>query len=63
MIELFDLAKDPGETTNVADEHPEVVADLQARVIELARSMAPPLFYGNALAATLSAPLATPTDP
>ncbi|GGO36726.1 hypothetical protein GCM10010991_31170 [Gemmobacter aquaticus] len=63
MIELFDLAKDPGETTNVADEHPEVVADLQDRVIELARSMAPPLFYGNALAATLSAPLATPTDP
>jgi arylsulfatase A-like enzyme len=63
MVELFDLASDPGETTNLAESHPEMVADLQARVIGLARAMAPPLFYGNALAATLSAPLSTPTDP
>ena len=63
LVELFDLAADPNETTNLADAHPEIVADLQARVIDLARTMAPPLFYGNALATTLSAPLATPTDP
>jgi arylsulfatase A-like enzyme len=63
LVELFDLANDPGETTNVADVHPDIVAELQARVVELARTMAPPLFYGNALATTLAAPPATPMDP
>ncbi len=63
VVELFDLAKDPNETTNLAEAHPEIVADLQGRVIDLARTMAPPLFFGNALATTLSAPLATPMDP
>lgn len=28
-LELFDLDEDPGETTNVADKHPDVVARLQ----------------------------------
>ena len=28
--ELFDLNNDPGETTNVIDEYPEVVAQLRA---------------------------------
>jgi arylsulfatase A-like enzyme len=63
LVELFDLANDPGETTNVADVHPDIVAELQARVVELARTMAPPLFYANALATTLAAPLATPMAP
>lgn len=61
-IELFDLERDPSETTDVAAQNPETVAALQRHVIELARSMAPPLFYGAALRATLSAPLATPSD-
>ena len=26
--ELYDLSKDLGETSNVADQHPEIVADL-----------------------------------
>lgn len=30
VTELYDLATDPGETTNVAAEHPEVVASLEA---------------------------------
>lgn len=31
MAELYDLASDPGETTDVAGAHPEVVAQLQAQ--------------------------------
>jgi len=60
-IELFDLAADPGETKDVSAQHPDKVAELQAKVIDLARSMAPPLFYSSALSATLSAPLSTPS--
>ncbi|MCX5567731.1 arylsulfatase B [Kaistia nematophila] len=60
-IELFDLAADPGETRDVSAAHPELVAELQTEVVKLAQSMAPPLFYGTALKATLSAPLATPS--
>lgn len=59
-VELFNLDADPSETTNLAAGHPDAVAALQARADALAREMAPPLFYGAALAATLSAPLATP---
>jgi len=32
---LFDLAEDPGETTNVAGEHPEVLEDMTAHLREL----------------------------
>jgi len=32
--ELFDLATDPGETKNVAAEHPEIVNRLRARLIQ-----------------------------
>lgn len=39
--ELYDLAKDPGETTNVAAEHPEIVADLEARLIAYAKQQKP----------------------
>jgi len=35
--ELFDMSKDPGEKTNVADQFPEVVADLEARLVAYAR--------------------------
>ena len=35
--ELFDLARDPGETTNVAHEHPDVVRDLESRLLAYAR--------------------------
>jgi arylsulfatase A-like enzyme len=58
--ELFDLEADPSETTDLSARHPQKVAELQARVVDLARSMAPPLFYAAALKSTLSAPLATP---
>jgi arylsulfatase A-like enzyme len=61
-VELFDLASDPSETTDVSAEHPERVAALQAHVIDLARAMAPPLFYASALRTTLSQPLSTPSE-
>jgi arylsulfatase A-like enzyme len=56
-VELFDLEADASETTDLAGANPERVAELQARVIDLARSMAPPLFFETALGATLSMPL------
>ncbi|MGB7160622.1 MAG: arylsulfatase [Tepidisphaeraceae bacterium] len=39
--ELFNLAKDPGETTNVADQNPEIVRDLEARLMKYAREQKP----------------------
>ena len=36
--ELFDLAKDPGETTDVAAQNPEIVRDLDARLLAYARA-------------------------
>ena len=35
--ELYNLGEDPGETTNLADAHPEIVADLEARLLAYAR--------------------------
>jgi arylsulfatase I/J len=43
-IELFDLSKDPDEKTNLADQNPEKVKELQAWVVDLAKQAAPPLF-------------------
>lgn len=59
-VELFDLDADPSEKTDLSAQHPEKVTELQNKVIALARTMAPPLFYASALKTTLSAPLATP---
>lgn len=56
-IELFDLAKDPSESTNLAEQEPEVVAKLQARITELATEMAPPLLLFEAVRLTFRAPL------
>jgi arylsulfatase A-like enzyme len=39
--ELFDLSKDPGETNNVADRFPEIVRDLEGRLIGYAKEMRP----------------------
>ncbi len=61
-LELFDIEADPSEKTDLSASNPQKVAELQARVIELARTMAPPLFYAAALRITLSAPLSTPGD-
>jgi arylsulfatase A-like enzyme len=36
-VELFDLSKDPGEKTNLAEQFPDVVRDLEARLTAYAR--------------------------
>lgn len=38
---LFDLEKDPGEKDNVADTHPDVVQDLEARLLSYAKQQKP----------------------
>jgi len=52
--QLFNLARDPSETTDVAAENPEVVKDLEARLMAYAREQKPslwikaqPAFVGN----------------
>jgi arylsulfatase A-like enzyme len=62
-VELYNLASDPSEKTDVAAANPDRVAELQARVVALAKEMAPPLFAGEALRATLANPPAIGTAP
>jgi arylsulfatase A-like enzyme len=42
-VELFDLAHDPFEKTNLADQNPKLVAELQRRIEVLAAEGVPPL--------------------
>jgi arylsulfatase A-like enzyme len=49
QVELFNLAQDPGEKTNLAAQNPEKVAELQKRIETLAREAAPPLIFADAL--------------
>jgi arylsulfatase A-like enzyme len=42
--ELFNLARDPGETTNVADQYPDVAAELEGRLLAYARQQKPSLW-------------------
>lgn len=60
-IELFNLAEDPYEKTNLADENPGKVAALQNRVNELAATMAPPLFTQATTELIHTLPPALPT--
>ncbi len=43
-VELFNLANDPGETANLAAQHPEKVAAFQQRLDTLAKEATKPLF-------------------
>ncbi|MBK7977588.1 MAG: arylsulfatase [Deltaproteobacteria bacterium] len=47
-VELYDLARDPGEKANVASANPEIVKELQARAESLAKESAPPFFLTQA---------------
>ena len=42
-IELFELSKDPSESKNLAEQNPDKVRELQARIIELAKQAKSPL--------------------
>lgn len=61
--ELYNLAEDPGERTDLAARRPDQVAELQARVNELAATMVPPLFPPAAIGAALKLPASLPTAP
>ncbi len=49
-IELYNIAQDPSETTNLADSHPLKVVELQRRIEQLARESAKSLFLVDAFA-------------
>jgi arylsulfatase B len=46
-VELFDIAHDSAETTNVAGKNPEVVAELKQRIEALSVEAVPPLILGE----------------
>jgi arylsulfatase A-like enzyme len=43
-VDLYDLSKDPAETTNLADAHPDKVAAMKARLDALSKQAAKALF-------------------
>jgi len=47
-VELFNLAQDPAEKTNLADRNPHIVKELQQRIETLAKEAVPPLFLQQA---------------
>ena len=48
-LELYNIAQDPYEKTNLADKNPQKVAELQKRIEELAKESAKPLFLVETL--------------
>jgi arylsulfatase A-like enzyme len=63
QVELFDLANDPGETTNLAAENPEIAGALEARVQELASEMARSKFFEQTFNAYLGREEGPPVFP
>ena len=64
-VELFNLEKDPGEKTNLADKNPQKVAELQQRIEALAREGVQPLLLSEVFGAAkhvLSGSVATPEE-
>ena len=66
VVQLFNIADDPGETKNLAAEHADVVAQLKARANELAATQTKPFMLVtefNAIRERLAMPPALPTEP
>jgi hypothetical protein len=64
-LELFDLARDPGEARDLASAEPQQVAEPKARIEELSREAARPLLLEAAFAASWSvlfSSVALPSD-
>jgi arylsulfatase A-like enzyme len=64
-IELYNLAIDPSEKSNVAGQNPEIVGRLQKRIQGLSGEMAKSLFLGETFKAYMSrpsAPMALPNE-
>lgn len=64
-LELYNLADDPYETKNVANQHPEMVKTLQNRIEQLATESTKPLFMQTAMEAVFSGifgPAPIPTE-
>jgi arylsulfatase A-like enzyme len=64
-VELYNLASDPSEKTNLAEQNPQLVADLQKRVLGLSAEMAKSLFLTATFKAFQSkpeAPMALPNE-
>jgi arylsulfatase A-like enzyme len=62
-LELYNIAQDPAEQTNVADQYPQKVAELQKRIEALARESVKPLFLVEQFKALKSAPHGPPALP
>jgi len=62
-LELYNIAEDPSEKTNLADKNPQKVAELQKRIEELARESAKSLFLVDAFKAVTSAAHGAPALP
>jgi arylsulfatase A-like enzyme len=48
-VELFNLAQDPGEQVNLADDNPQIVAELKQQIEAQARESVPPLILSGAI--------------
>lgn len=53
-VELYQIAEDPNEEKNLADQHPDKVKALQQRIEKLAAEAQKPLFFGAAAQAVFS---------
>jgi arylsulfatase A-like enzyme len=62
-LELYNIADDPFEKTNLADKYPDIVARLQKRIEELAKESAKSLFLVDAFTAVQSGAHGPPSLP
>jgi arylsulfatase A-like enzyme len=62
-LELYNIAQDPYEKTNLADRNPQKVAELQKRIEELAKQSAKSLFLLDAFQAVTGAAHGAPALP
>jgi arylsulfatase A-like enzyme len=62
-LELYNIAEDPSEKTNLADKNPQIVAKLQKRIEELARESAKSLFLVDAFTAVRASAHGAPALP